>query len=135
MHHIILSDWKFQNRIFVTCTLNGRCRSFQLRFLRGQSTRIMARSFEFALGFLCSRKLNGRIVVKPSASDSVDAFDDLLDRRAMRLLQSFVALGSVFDVVCDDLHDFLARAAKKNHDSCWCGGLGPALLDRGAREL
>lgn len=65
----------------------------------------------------------------------MNAFDDLLYSRAVRILQGFVALGPMFDMVCDDVHNFLARAAKENQDSRWCGRLGPALLDRGVRKV
>ena len=141
MHRMILSDRQCNAR--VSCTLHGPRKCIVWSFLHRMFANIATRSLEHALGFLRSRKLNIRVVVirhldgdlDTSGPDLMNAFDDLLYRRAMRVLQRFIALGPVFNMMCDDPHDFFAWATKEDQDSRWCDGLGPALFDRGVRQV
>lgn len=63
MHRMFLSDGKFEVGVLVSSMLDGTHKCFAWSFLHGMLTRVVARSFELALGFLCCCKLNTRVVM------------------------------------------------------------------------
>jgi hypothetical protein len=140
---MLLSDGKCRYGVLDFCVISGWRRPLELILLPDDLTHIVTRTFEPLLGFLCRCKLNMRVVVirhidrdlESSVPDLMYAFNNLLDRRAMRSLQRLVAFGSVFNVVYDDIHELFAWTTKHDHDSCSCGVLGPAVLDSCVREI